>query len=383
MHGRVKTITSKEKQERQKKENLEKLAKFQKGVDFLKKFKSLSSIKLIPPEKPVEGNENNPEVETTDLPQEQHENQKDHPNLDTSHKSEKAKLFEKQMAEFSQQNMIQEKLLNVTGQMLLHQPDLSLAWNIRRNLVHRLKIDEELNLSLSGIMANPKSYNCWFHRRFIFKYGDFSQNPGNSPTSTLSDYLDNELQNTNHFLHKDGRNFHCWDHRRWLSKQMNLSLDSEIKFADSLIAINFSNHSAWHYKSTLLSKKYGENLNFEIIQSEINYVTNAFYVDPHDSASWIYYDWLIHCFVNLQKQYVGTDVQIPNILIEQVKSLSELDSIEPNSKYVILHLINVSNLYQDKDCSIVTKITENLSKYVEILKSVDPLRKNYYNTLVQ
>jgi len=46
MHGRVKTITSKEKQERTKKENLLKLEKYQKGCKFLLEHKGISKIQV-------------------------------------------------------------------------------------------------------------------------------------------------------------------------------------------------------------------------------------------------------------------------------------------------------------------------------------------------
>ena len=102
-----------------------------------------------------------------------------------------------------------------------------------------------------------------------------------------------ELQTVDWYLNLDQRNFHAWDHRRWLITKLNRSVDEELSFTKTLIDKDFSNHSAWHYRSSLLKQKLGEKLNIEAIKSELDYVTNAFYVDPEDQAGWIYYDWLL------------------------------------------------------------------------------------------
>jgi geranylgeranyl transferase type-2 subunit alpha len=119
-------------------------------------------------------------------------------------------------------------------------------------------------------------------------------------------------------LMMDERNFHCWNYRLLTAllylKEIPLRLDSieasdkaeveflnkECEMAEKLIKKNFSNYSAWHYRSKLMPELYTRLPNegpylipFEKIQDDLALLKHAFFTDPKDQSPWNYHEWLI------------------------------------------------------------------------------------------
>ncbi|XP_077503469.1 rab geranylgeranyltransferase subunit alpha isoform X2 [Amblyomma americanum] len=186
-----------------------------------------------------------------------------------------------------------DELLRVTGQILQSNPDYTTMWNIRREvfMVHFEKSCKktaedgagELLLTEAALQKNPKSYGAWSHRAWAMEAF-----PGMD--------WDKELRLCNLFLDQDERNFHCWDYRRFVCGHTEVTGEMELAFTMDRIAANFSNYSAWHYRSSLLPNIYPGprqgTVQEDVLLEEYSLVQNATFTDPGDQSAWFYHRWL-------------------------------------------------------------------------------------------
>ncbi|GFT00358.1 geranylgeranyl transferase type-2 subunit alpha [Nephila pilipes] len=200
------------------------------------------------------------------------------------------KIFAKREAEEHD-----EEGLELTARILEKNPDFYTLWNYRREILLSLKDTKneeeikklillELELTQNCLKVNPKSYSAWHHRFWSMEFnpvGDWKR----------------ELELCNYFLSQDERNFHCWDYRRQVAQKCNVSCEEELKCSTRLIETNFSNYSAWHYRSTLLPKVHYDaskgSITEDILLQEYNLIKNAAFTDPDDQSVWFYHRWLL------------------------------------------------------------------------------------------
>ena len=145
-------------------------------------------------------------------------------------------------------------------------------------------IEDEKDFVVRCLRTNPKAYSLWNHRRWLLEQNLTSEN------------IKTEISLCNQFFQLDDRNFHCWDYRRFVVKIGDLSEADELDKTTSLIECNFSNYSAWHYRSTLLCggvDKNRDNIEESVIRREHEWTENAYFTDPADQSVWLYHQWLL------------------------------------------------------------------------------------------
>ncbi|KAL5226129.1 hypothetical protein ABZP36_012768, partial [Zizania latifolia] len=174
---------------------------------------------------------------------------------------------------------------------LLEMPEAYAAWNyLKVAFQHNLGELSELEAIKSAIdddlRVNPKSYGAWYHQKWLLIQKlapvDFKLEFG------LLDRL----------LKVDARNFHGWNYRRFLAKFMGVPEEEELKYTMDKISDNFSNYSAWHNLSILLSilliqQSKGFESKQKIFSEEFELVTQALFTDPTDQSGWFYHLWLL------------------------------------------------------------------------------------------
>ncbi|KAJ6234869.1 geranylgeranyl transferase type-2 subunit alpha [Anaeramoeba flamelloides] len=297
--------------------------------------------------------------------------------------------------------------LELAQKILLINPDVATFWAFIKEiyehyeatspgmekLIEIYKKDRAHVEKCMGI--HPKSYYLWHHRRW---------------TSERTPQMDwkKELKLCNYLLTLDKRNFHCWNYRRFVVSQLKLSLKEELDFTTFKIEENFSNYSAWHNRSTIVTtfkrgkemeekekqqekeeqkeEKKQEQVKEEKnkktepqekeftfkFQEEFEFVQNALYVDPEDQSTWIYLQWLISQSSNEGKlERINTTIQVVEELLE----------IEPKSKWGNLTLVFLlrekANKVDDEEKQ--SNLRNHAKEIINKLIKLDHRHTNFYN----
>ncbi|CAL9103568.1 unnamed protein product [Musa acuminata var. zebrina] len=177
-------------------------------------------------------------------------------------------------------------------------PEVYTAWNYRKlALQHNLDgvddpdalksaIEDELRVVEIALRTNPKSYAAWYHRKWVLG------------RRLMPVEFEREFRLLDLLLNADQRNFHGWNYRRFVAKLKNVPEEEELKFTKKMIDTNFSNYSAWHNRSALLShllkkKSQGFDSKKNTLTEEYELVHDALFTDQSDQSGWFYHLWLL------------------------------------------------------------------------------------------
>ncbi|CAH2066826.1 unnamed protein product, partial [Iphiclides podalirius] len=194
-------------------------------------------------------------------------------------RQEKLKVFKNAMQKIQlkrQQCEFDKDLLELTGKVLMSNPDIYTLWNIRREILQQIKninteddltkvFDDELSMTEYCLKINPKSYCAWHQREWMNEIFI----PG-----TIVEFV---------------------------VSQCKSSLQDEFDYTTEKLLDNFSNYSAWHYRSKMLLQLYPDIEGGRPIQDiyhkhELKMVQNAAFTDPDDTSAWFYQRWLLGAF---------------------------------------------------------------------------------------
>ncbi|SCZ89240.1 BZ3500_MvSof-1268-A1-R1_Chr1-1g01051 [Microbotryum saponariae] len=308
--------------------------------------------------------------------------------------------------------------LDLSTKVLQLNPEYQTGWSIRRRVLLRGPLaqaqvthttlvvqaslpsilEADLNLTNSALRQNPKNYSTWEHRKWVLE---------TMPDANWAF----EMKMVEAYLEKDGRNFHSWDYRRYIvaslselhakedakasesgaspeastsrstpnPKRPRPTTTSELAYSKRKIAENFSNFSAWHYRSKLLPKLWeeqgweeGSEPRAKQVDEEFHLVKQAIWSDPNDQSAWLYHRWL-----------VGRGALA--IVRREIDGIKELLEEEPDSRWCLDSLIYYQRLLHSLlgDGDVVERDELNASNLamLNILKIVDPMRKGRYQDL--
>eukprot|EP00752_Nemacystus_decipiens_P004087 g3740.t1 len=207
----------------------------------------------------------------------------------------------------------------------------SLSKEAKKEALLRGVYEEELALSVDCIKRNPKSYPAWHHHKWALERG-LGLLGGRSA-------LAEDLALCATFLNLDGRNFHCWAHRMWVAERMGLSAQEEFDFTTDKIKQNFSNYSAFHFRSKVLPRMVEEagNDRWQLLSDELDLTHDAMFTEPADQSVWWYHHFLLTW---AEEGAASCDMErYENFLRAEAGTLEELIEVEGRCKWAELALL--------------------------------------------
>ena len=212
------------------------------------------------------------------------------------------------------------------------------------------------------MMKNPKSYLLWYHRIWcLVKCIEIEIKKG---TELEKSVLIDEIGLCNKFFLKDDRNFHCWNYRVKILSLISIYyqntfqkfVEDELKFTIEKVTMNFSNFSAWLYRSKLIpiyfvqhNIKWNTKEALDFFKNDLELIKKAVYTDPKDQSPWNYLSWII---TNFSPMY------IKNIIIDE----NNLLTIKYSNVFKLEPLLEI--IGEEKNYSLLNK--EEFSSEIKI-----------------
>ncbi|GAA5863721.1 hypothetical protein JCM3774_001227 [Rhodotorula dairenensis] len=285
--------------------------------------------------------------------------------------------------------------LDLTAQILTLNPEFQSAWSFRRQILqHNLRndvdaaaqqnrLETDLQLTNAALRSNPKNYSVWEHRKWVLHA---------MPSADWGA----ELALVDMYLQKDGRNFHTWDYRRYLlgtllteegaappSSRSDTrpapTLRTELAFTTRKISENFSNFSAWHYRTKLLARLWADDDSSAeyttMLTEEFELVRQALWSDPNDQSAWLYHRWLIG---------------LANVtaLEREIEDCEQLRAEEPGCRWILDSLVTYKRMLAERlaeqsagDISKIDGLRMTCLELLRELETVDPMRRARYQDL--
>ncbi|KAJ8901355.1 hypothetical protein NDN08_007201 [Rhodosorus marinus] len=262
-------------------------------------------------------------------------------------------------------------------------PDDYTLWNYRREWLLSLKGEahdrlvkvwnDELRLTEKALLRHPKAYATWQHRVWLLAEAKDME----IDLATRTGLFEKELALCSKMLKMDARNFHAWAHWERVSKIAGKHEPARVvEYTEQQINADFSNYSAWHYRSVNLAEGIpiqDKTALDQLLDEEVDRLRQAFYTDPDSQSAWFYYRWLLNGAPYYSEGKTSALFNIKDeFLKNELKACQELIDLEPFSKWALL-----TKVYLLRRLGREAEAEDTIVKLTEI----DPMRLGYYRNL--
>ena len=302
----------------------------------------------------------------------------------------KIKVIQDKIIQIKNEKKYDEKTMSFLMKAAKLLSDFPTLWNVRKILIEQFmeqsNEDEIYNFFLKEIerlfpimKSDPKSYILWYHRIWCLIKIIEIEIKRNIPLD--KSILMGEINLCDKFFLRDDRNFHCWNYRvqiltlicNYYNNTFDKFIEKELDFTLEKVKNNFSNFSAWSYRTKLIpiyfiqkNIKWSNKEALDFFKNDLELIKKAIYTDPKDQSPWNYHHWIITNFSPIFIQSVDIlNNEIINIKYSNVFKIHEVIDINGNqgNEYELLNKEEFSD-------TISIKISSNLNNKIIIKNKI-------------
>lgn len=132
---------------------------------------------------------------------------------------------------------------------------------------------------------------------------------------------------------------------------------------------NFSNYSAWHYRTQLLPKAFGAADAAAVLRNELKLARAAYFTECRDQSAWMYVVWVLRMLKIHSPEFDA-------LLDEELQHLRDLDALENGSALWPRFFAAILQAFRDPKSS-----SADFAAEMAHLSTIDPQRRNFYAQL--
>ena len=256
------------------------------------------------------------------------------------------------------------------------------------------------------LAADERNFHCWNYRSWVInsqldQYDEIEK--AHKLKAELKVKKEKDIvkeENPDEGEKETKEENHEKEPKEFIALEMKMKkLKEEFEMTSQMIEKNFSNFSAWHYRSKLLLKIHKDNgsqykVPLDLIQKELDKIKHAIFTEPNDQSPWNYHRWLVSLLVPtyITNLSINDDEKVVNIdfseVIFDISPLKcEIGGVEcelksrtnkPESKMFSIIIPNDIFSITESDIKVSQKSCEGIDESLYSNKSV-----NCFNELLE
>lgn len=236
-----------------------------------------------------------------------------------------------------------DRVILVTNFLLLINPELQTAWNLRCRLYlqNKVSLQQELLLSQLALSKKPKNADALCHRKWVLQ-----QEMPNFTIERRQSLLHSELSLCDQLVESYFSNYNAWDYRRHIMHSYvegaPLIIENELQRSKEFMQTHVSDYSGMSYRQYVLLRVNSKPL----FSFELEFISELIHGFPGHEALWMHRRFCILSCLGLLRYTDKKTVKI----VALTESNSKISEVQTSERDFVEDVFGAGELWQRSLC---------------------------------